>query len=246
MKAVDNAGNEVITATISKMTYKLISDLKAGEYVNYIDKNGTTIKCIALYDTQYNKTHGTNYGVQIISADTVDTVTLGSSDFETAKASYNNAITTLNTKAQQYLNTTYASSARCVGSNPSNPSSESGYFKGTYDYLGKNGWNGVFKNTDTNYETDCNQMETLNINKISTYYWLASRSVNSNSSSTYFNVRTVSYSGSWYDNALCGVHSLGGMSKLSAHNWVRPVFTLKSGIKITGGDGVNTPYTLAP
>ena len=191
MKAVDNAGNEVITATISKMTSKLVSDLKAGEYVNYIDKNGTTIKCIALYDTQYNKTHGTNYGVQIISADTVDTVTLGSSDFETAKASYNNAITTLNTKAQQYLNTTYASSARCVGSNPSNPSSESGYFKGTYDYLGKNGWNGVFKNTDTNYETDCNQMETLNIDETGYNYWLASRSIYSSYGTTDASMRSA-------------------------------------------------------
>ena len=27
---------------------------------------------------------------------------------------------------------------------------------------------------------------------------------------------------------------------------IRPVFTLKSEIKVTGGDGVDTPYTLAP
>ncbi|MEE0768254.1 MAG: hypothetical protein UIT70_00010 [Clostridia bacterium] len=190
MKAVDNAGNEVITATISKMTYKLISDLKAGEYVNYIDKNGTTIKCIALYDTQYNKTHGTNYGVQIISADMVDTVTLGNSDFNTSKDSYNNAIKTLNTKAQQYLNTTYASGARCVGSVPNNPSAEaSNYFTSSYSYMSS--YNGMLKNADTNYETDWNQMETLNIDETGYNYWLASRSIYSSYGTTDASMRSA-------------------------------------------------------
>ena len=201
MKAVDNAGNEVITATISKMTTKTISNLKAGEYVNYIDKNGTTRKCIVLYDSS------SSYGVQIITADTVEDVQLGNgtgSDqyynatyFNIARTSYNNAISTLNTRANAYLNTTYASSARCVGSVPNNPSSEaSGYFTSNESYMSS--YNGTFKNMDTNYEKDWNQMNALNIYNIDKDYWLASRIVDSysyNTSYDYvaFEVRAVRF-----------------------------------------------------
>lgn len=53
-----------------------INSLKAGEYVNYIDKNGNTIKCVVLYDKDYNQKNSTNYGIQIISADCVDELTV--------------------------------------------------------------------------------------------------------------------------------------------------------------------------
>lgn len=48
---------------------------------------------------------------------------------------YNNAITTLNTRANAYLNTNYASSARCVGSVPNNPYAESSEYY-TYSLSG--------------------------------------------------------------------------------------------------------------
>ena len=231
---------------------KTIEKLTAGEYVNYIDKNGDTIKCIVLYDTNYNTTNSTDYGVQIITADTVENVQLGNGTgstqtnnatyFNTARNSYNNAISTLNTKANSYLNTTYASSARCVGSVPNNPSSEaSGYFTSSY----MSSYNGTFKNADTNYTSDWNQMKTLNIYNINTYYWLASRVVSSSSYGSYFDVRYVSTVGDLFGNDLCSVSSRGTPNSYSYSYGFRPVFTLKSGIGITGGAGTSdSPYTL--
>ena len=83
--------------------------LKAGDKVNYVDKQGNTIECVVLYDTNYNETNGTNYGVQIIASDVVCDVTLGYNDptaigntnFEKAKYSYDNVISTLNKKAME-------------------------------------------------------------------------------------------------------------------------------------------------
>ena len=233
---------------------KTIEKLTAGEYVNYIDKNGDTIKCIVLYDTNYNTTNSTDYGVQIITADTVENVQLGNGTgstqtnnatyFNTARNSYNNAISTLNTKANSYLNTTYASSARCVGSVPNNPSSEaSGYFTSSYTYMSS--YNGTFKNADTNYTSDWNQMKALNIYNLGKYYWLASRLVNSFSSVTGFNVRLVDTDGNLYSNSLCNVMSSSIANSYGYSHGFRPVFTLKSGIGITGGAGTSdSPYTL--
>lgn len=71
MKAVDKAGNERESSSISQKTIKLSSDLKEGEYVNYEDKNGTTRTCIVLYDSK------SEYNLQIITADIVKKVEIG-------------------------------------------------------------------------------------------------------------------------------------------------------------------------
>ena len=113
--------------------------------------------------------------------------------FNIAMNSYNNAISTLNNATSKYINTTYVDKVRCVGSNPSNPTIDNpGYFTSSY----MSSYNGKFKNEDTNYSTDSNQMNALNIHDIDEYYWLASRSVYSHSSVSYFYVRCVSASGS--------------------------------------------------
>lgn len=250
MKAVDNAGNEVITSTITKTTLKLINSLKAGEYVNYIDKNGTTRKCIVLYDSS------SSYGVQIITADTVKNVQLGNGTgskqtnnatyFKKARNSYNNAISTLNTKANSYLNTTYASSARCVGSVPNNPSSESTtYFTANSSYTYMSSYNGTFKKADKNYTSDWNQMKALNIYNLGKYYWLASRNVLSASYGSFFYVRIVDSGGSLASYNFCDVSSSSITYSYGTSCGFRPVFTLKSGIPITGGAGTsNSPYNL--
>ena len=250
MKAVDNAGNEVITSTITKTTLKLINSLKAGEYVNYIDKNGTTRKCIVLYDSS------SSYGVQIITADTVENVQLGNGTgskqtnnatyFKKARNSYNNAISTLNTKANSYLNTTYASSARCVGSVPNNPSSESTtYFTANSSYTYMSSYNGTFKKADKNYTSDWNQMKALNIYNLGKYYWLASRNVLSASYGSFFYVRTVDSGGSLASFDFCDTSSSSITYSYGTSCGFRPVFTLKSGIPITGGAGTsNSPYNL--
>ena len=163
-----------------------VNDLKVGDYVNYPDKNGNKILCKVLYNNE-------NYGVQLVSVNPVDTVTLGyddptippsmasESNFNKLKYSYNNAIKTLNDKAKEYRNPDYTDEggARCVGSVPDNPYSEaSDYFTSSCSYMSR--YNGIFKNLDTNYDEDWNQLETINARTFtdtskSSYYWLSSR-----------------------------------------------------------------------
>ena len=209
--------------------------LKAGDYVTYPSAQGD-IECRVLYDST------SEYGVQLITSACVgNDVTLGDSDFTTSMNSYNNAISTLNNAAGVYNNSDY-STARCVGSNPTTPSAEAGYY--TFTEFSSS-YSGQLKDTDTNYETDYNQMESLEINDIDDRYWLASRRVDSNSNSSYFCVRYVGTTGSVSYDYLCYVHSSGGTIANYYSNGLRPVFTLKSGIKVTGGNGESgTPYTL--
>ncbi len=111
-----NGGRTTYTVEITNIKPKTVADLKVGERVNYIDKNENTIECIVLYDTAYNQSNGTNYGVQVISSDIVDKITLGDENKQKSKESYDNSINTLNNKAQEYLNEDYAIEARCIGS----------------------------------------------------------------------------------------------------------------------------------
>ena len=209
--------------------------LKAGDYVTYPSAQGD-IECRVLYDST------SEYGVQLITSACVgNDVTLGDSDFTTSMNSYNNAISTLNSAAEAYNNSDY-STARCVGSNPTTPSAEAGYY--TFTEFSSS-YSGKLKDTDTNYETDYNQMESLEINDIDDRYWLASRRVDSHSGISYFGVRFVAASGGVYRDYLCYVYSSGSADANFYSYGLRPVFTLKSGIKVTGGNGESgTPYTL--
>ena len=183
--------------------------------------------------------------MQLITSNTVtDSYTLGTSgDFNGNKTLYNKVISTLNSAVSSYNNSTYGT-VRCVGSVPNNPSQDSArYFTSSYSYMSS--YNGQFKNTDTNYETDYNQMGTLGIRNIGKTYWLASRYVYSTSYYSYFFVRSVNSSGSLSTNPLCLVNSNGNTLASSFSCGLRPVFTLKSDIKVTGGNGESgTPYTL--
>ena len=158
-----------------------------GDKVYYIDKNDVKRECTVLYDAT------SEYGVQIITADVVeDTVTLGSSDFNTSRDSYNNAITTLNAKAENYLNTVYASDARCVGSIPDNKNAQSGgYSRADIWFIP---YSNMFINTDNNYKTDYNQISEnkLDITETGKTYWLASHYVEINSDSNSFRIRSIS------------------------------------------------------
>ena len=232
-----NVGQGTTQASTTKPREPTVEEkLKEGDYVNYVDGKGQTRKCVVLYDNT------SGYGIQVITMDTVENVTLGSINFTTSMNSYNSVINILNSKAEEYNNSTYSSDARCVGSVPNNKNSESGMHKtqfgGTYD--------GKLRDTDTNYETDYNKMKTMKgqIQNIGKSYWLASRIVISVSDSSGFYVRI--YSGGLDRNCLCDVNSYYGFTKgYSKLDGFRPVFILKSGIKVTGGDGSeSSPYTL--
>lgn len=235
--------------------YTTINELQAGKYVNYIDMAGNTIKCVVLYDETYNETNGTNYGVQIISADVVDTVTLGysdetavgSNDYNKSINSYNMAIKKLNDKAEEYLNRTYANSSRCVGSVPNNKNSESSQY-----YIRNDTWFekyiNVFKDSDANYMTDIKQMEVLNVKIASDEYWLASRNIIDAGSSNGFGIYYVDTTGTLGDrDVLCSVATASQGTQCFNHSkGFRPIFTLNYNIRIIGGDGTETnPYTLS-
>ena len=247
----NNAGSATITArttdgsglsatcrvTVEKVP--TVSDtLKSGNYVNYRDKNGTTRKCVVLYD------NSSGYGVQIIAMSSLTDVTIGDkeaySGIEKAKTSYNNAIDTLNDAANKYNNSTYSTSARCVGTNPRNPTDTAGM------YSDSNSWfveQNAYKNGDTNYTTDYNKMNSLGILNISDSYFLASRYVLTQDQDNTFRMRYINSSGALTHTTIVVSGSWRQCFALTAG--VRPVFTLKSTIKVTGGSGTSSsPYTL--
>ena len=151
----DMAGNTRTSTAVTQTTnYPIVENkLKVGDYVYYYDKNGTRRLCAVLYD------NSSGYGVQIITMSAVENVELGNgagngeesnfnqTDFNTAMNSYNNAIETLNKRAEVYLNSTYASDARCVGSVPNNKNSQSGYYTFT-EFTSK--YNGKFLDAENN------------------------------------------------------------------------------------------------
>ena len=252
VKVQDKAGNEgegSTTATTEGVP-TIETTLSEGKYVWYTDANGTQQKCIVLYGPENEKY--SSYGIQIITADTVtDSYTLGSRDFNTSRNIYNSVITTLNAEAENYRKKDdgIAEVARCVGSVPDNPNYD-GAGMHTTQFGGS--YSGTLKDTDNNYTADYNQMQSIVINgqgihNIGKYYWLASRAVYAYSSHSNFYVRYVTTSGTLINSTLCHVHSFGSTYGDSYVYGLRLVFRLKSGIKVTGGDGSEgNPYTLAP
>ena len=226
--------------------YKDIRKLKAGEYVNYIDSKGEIIKCIVLYDNEYNEENGTDYGIQIITADIVDNITLGDSDFDTSMQSYNNALKILYEKAKEYRNPTYVRNARCVGSKPNDPDWDTNNkFIADSSYTYMNNYNNKFKEGDLNYNSDWTQMGNLSNTKIvGDNYWLASRIVYSRAEHHFFDVYCVSNS-EINSLRMCYINSDYTFGSRGYTKGFRPVFTLNSNIKVTGGEGIEeTPYTL--
>ena len=252
VKVADKAGNEGIgnETVMTAVGPTIETTLSEGKYVWYTDANGMQQKCIVLYGPENEKY--SSYGIQIITADTVtDSYELGSSDFNTSRNIYNNVITTLNAEAEKYRKKDdgIAEVARCVGSVPDNPNYD-GAGMHTTQFGGS--YSGTLKDTDTNYEADYNQMQSIVINgqgihNIGDWYWLASRTVDADSSRSNFYVRRVNASGGLIRSQLCHVYTSGRASGVSNSNGLRLVLHLKSGIKVTGGDGSEgNPYTLAP
>ena len=243
VEVVDKAGTPgtgTAQATTLKAPATNVNELEAGDFVYYEDAKGTRQLCAVLYDSS------SEYGVEIITMNTVENVRLGSdSILNTAINDYNNAIATLNNATSKYINTIYADASRSVGSVPSNPSQESAdYFTSSYSYMSS--YNGRFKDGDNNYETDYNQMEMLGIRGSNNYYWLASRYVVSDINRTDFYVRNASSGGEFTSFSLCYVYgSAGSMETIGLTCGLRPVFHLRDTVQVTGGTGTKEdPYIL--
>ena len=251
----DAAGNtkEVSKTTTTLSPYPTVTEkLKEGNYVNYVDKNGTTRKCAVLYDAS------SGYGLQIITIDAVENVEIGNgtgqtvsntvkSYFNIARTSYNNAITNLNSRAAAYLNTTYASSARSVGSLPNNPNSESGYYENSKDYMQE--YTGTLKNSDDNSSLDEDQLAATGLMQSNSTYWLASRHLSESYGgpgkyNVSFSIGIVEGGNAMWQ-VIGKVRYDSSVVSTSVKYGLRPVFTLKSTVRVVGGSGTSSaPYVL--
>ena len=214
-----------------------INSLKPGDYIKYNSGVNGEILCRVLYPVD------SEYGLQIISDKSVKNVTLGGSDWETGKKSYNSAIQTLNREAETYMNSTYATDARCVGSVPTvhdgifiNKNLEtSGPTELQFKYNGSTSID--CKGQDAKCVTDRNQMDEFNILLTGEVYWLASLYVNSTLDYCGFRVSHVTSSANMNSDALCVVHSDGYTYGNAYERGLRPCILLKSDIKINAENG---------
>ena len=211
-------------------------------YVNY---NG--MLCEVLYDNT------DKYGLQIITSEIIDYVTIGSDDFETARSSYNSALDTLNSTAKKHIdNNGIAVNARCVGSSPISQEDNAKLVYDENSCLKKYDLNGKFKNADDNYEIDVEQMQKLNIMNLKESYWLASRdNYIQDNYSAHFSIRcTVNNGTQGYGtptkNDICNIYSDEfGKINYTIESGIRAVFTISEDAIIVSGNGTKeNPYVL--
>lgn len=233
---------EEVYNTVAK---NITGGLEVGDYINYNSGENGVITCRVLYEVN------SEYGLQIISDKNVKDITLGGNTFEEAKTSYNNAIATLNNEAEKYINTNYVMDARCVGSVPTvengifvdKNSENPGPVTLEFEYNGSTSID--CKGADENYVADRAQMKNANIWRTEEVYWLASRYLDSQPSSCGFGMCRVNAIGELHGYDLCYVDVGGGNNSNLTEFGLRPCFSLKTDIKITGGDGSKeTPYIM--
>lgn len=247
-------------------TSNLVTDLREGDHVMYVDANGTSRECVVLYDST------SSYGIQVITTTTVEQFEIGNgtgsssavynvssnsgtTKFAKAKDSYNNARQNLNEEAREYLNSDLspANGARVVGSPPNNPDVVNDDLTSTrYTYINSE----KVKNGDTYYTTDLNQMNKSNINaaSISSTYWLGSLHSTVSSSTTSLYVRIVrdnstttetAINGDYQNRVLCVKSSSSSSLSYSYKFGLRPVFTLKDTLYYKEGATSGSPYILS-
>ncbi len=239
----------------------LAASAQPGDYVRYVvpektftmtaEQTGDSAQTYntggytGLWQVLYNDAE---HGLQIISA---NDVTNGKNFYLDGKVGYNNSVGTLNSFCSNYVNPTYATSGRCVGSNPIRPEGTKELFEGSYDYQ-KQYANDLIKG-DSECSADYNAMKrAIHQNKngicvINKAYWLASRSVFSSARYTGFGVFFVNAADILYNGNLWEVQSSGTTSSnpSDTNYGVRVVITLKSGIKTSNGTGSSvSPYEL--
>ena len=226
--------------TITKKIASNSSELVAGDYIKYEDSTGEEILCAVLYDST------SPYGVEITAMDVWDDkfyVLIGAADqLNAARNSYNNAIKTLNDKAQEFNNSELSTSARSIGSVPDNPYSESGMFTTDFPYMAN--YTGTIKGGDNNYITDWNQMQKLGITDANYSYFMASREVNSSDYATFFCIN-VSGRANQVIRIYNPEQAKGDVDCDGIGRSVRPVFKLKDNLNIWTGNGTeDNPYRI--
>ena len=264
----ENPGGETTDPADKETSAKdvLITNPQAGDEVGkspYVKYN--ELLCRVLYN---DKSHG----IQIITVNNIEDVYLGNkdtmvsaldftysgkatinNDFKKAAASYNNVINNLNNKAKSHMDKNgIATDARCLGSAPILTSDSrfevdtANFFSGSQNYLTTYSWNNKFKQDDTNYLEDVNQLNSLGLNVSSGYTWLASRLVLERPAATKGCVRWILSSGSTNDYLLWIVYDNGDVyDGVDYARGFRPVFLLPSNVVIKEGKGsLEEPYII--
>ena len=223
-----------------------VTNLMDGDIVSFTDANENEIQCFVLYN------NSSPNGIQIITSDTLPNINLGKNDTSQnaegssgsttrARWSYNNAIDTLNAYAETYRLqnlSNIATSARCVGSVPNNPSSRNTekLYPSDYMFLINSDWDTYFKDQyeseDSNYIEDVEKMDTLRITRSNKKYWLASREISwgddgQGETKVMFHVRNIDDVGSLGKSEIVLVSDSYGELARYSNSWgVRAVFTL--------------------
>lgn len=239
---VTKATNYPLATTLLKTNTEGNTGSEKSPYVNYTytdDRENKTILCRVLYGSE------SEYGIQIISNDVVDSVILGGivGNYVSENDDYNNAVAILNAKAGEYLNgSDISENARCVGSNPnSNQNSEGETTMFVADgYKG----NGQYKEQDDEYLTDNNQISSLGLTTTSSY-WLASRTYYLQGSYR-LGVRISSNLNKGDELVrLYKTTSDENINYFGKSNGFRPIFYINTGVKVIDGEGTETsPYIL--
>jgi len=232
-----------LASTVLKVNSTGTTPAEKSPYVNYHYKDNEedkTILCRVLYDAE------SEYGIQIISNDSTENIQLGINGdaYFIQNDDYNNAVSILNTKAGHYLNgTAIVESARSVGSDPNSTEISEGTTS-MFTISGYKG-SGQYKDKDDEYLTDMNQISLLGITT-STGHWLASR--------TYY-LQGSYRMGVRISTSLNNGKELVRLYNTTSDEYIRyyaqssgfrPVFHLKSGLKVISGNGTEkSPYELS-
>ena len=254
-EATDGSGVKA-TCTVNVEQQRLKTVAEPGDYVKYdtgitsVGENG-----VVTFRVLYNDD---TYGLQIISHRNVEKVTLGGSTWEEARDSYNNVITILNQKAENYAtNSPYALDGRCVGSVPTIGADGKFNAKNTENvgpvqlqFTSEAEGANEMKEADENYTTDQTAMQAANIWRTGEGYLLASRYWIGGSGTSnnlwYFSVRCVNTSNALRYNYLCLLRTDGFAAVNEFQYGLRPCISLKSDVKVIAGDGQSssTAYEL--
>ena len=265
--------NKTATCNIKVIYATLASKVNPGDYVLYTPINQSYTVSTSQTGYSSNQTFNTGdstnlwqilynddtYGLQITSSKSVATLGLGvSGNINSARAGYNNIITTLNNISSNYINTAYATSARSIGSNPLDPADRiTGYFTVPSSWT-SGGYTG-FKTRDSYYTTDSTAMKNATsknasgISIIDREYYMASREVGWDPNDhAIFYVRTMNTAGNVVASTgrIAACSDGGGLASVwmtTCTSGVRPVVSLIRDISIIGGNGTQEePYILKP
>lgn len=249
--------NSGTTPSSKTQTYAISEQLKPGVYVSYDTSSLSNLTINSEQSgwayTQTVKPSSYTGGWQVLSNDGT-TVELISSDLVTitntnttntnllylsGETGYKNAVKTLNTVAGAFLNTSLAENVRSAGAT----SSSLDTITKTLTYKPTN----YTELTDMEFYKDFANMCVSGTATATSgnCCWLASRGCGCDSGWCHFGVRSAGGPAGWGWGGIVYISPGGSTSSNSFNLGVRPIVSLKSTLKVTGGSGSQEdPYTL--